>query len=40
MTLAFTQIAVIREAPTQEISKLWMYGRTWIKAYLDPNSGR
>ena len=35
---SFTQIAVIREAPTQEISKLWMYGRTWIKAYLDPNS--
>jgi RNA polymerase sigma factor (TIGR02999 family) len=35
---SLTQIAVIREAPTQEISKLWMYGRTWIKAYLDPNN--
>lgn len=35
---SFTQIAVIREASSQEISKLWMYGRTWIKAYLDPNS--
>ena len=35
---SFTQIAVIREASAQEISKLWMYGRTWIKAYLDPNS--
>ena len=36
----FTEIAAIRETSIQEISKLWMFGRTWIKAYLDPNNSR